>query len=284
MGQVKAFIKRIAPRILIHRKRLIDEQRKLRQIAPICANASRLMRATDIPLQQLFLNAEYDRRWRQVEDTLTQFFYGTTSRSVNAGDLRAIFYLTSYCKPDRVLEIGTHVGASAASIALALRQLSRSDPQFQPHLTTVDIVDVNDTTVRVWDRFGVPLSPKAIVGLIGCAELVSFVTSPSEKFLTNTTSKFDFIFLDSSHAASTSYAELARSLAVLTAGGCILIHDYFPGSRPLWRVGNVLPGPYLAVQRLIRECPELTIMPLGTLPWSTKTGSHTTSLALLSRT
>jgi hypothetical protein len=44
-----------------------------------------------------------------------------------------------------------------------------------------------------------------------------------------------------------------------------------------------VPGPYLAVERIIKENPDIDILPFGELPWHTKSGSHKTSLALLVR-
>jgi hypothetical protein len=61
----------------------------------------------------------------------------------------------------------------------------------------------------------------------------------------------------------------------------ILLHDYFPGLQPLWVDRNVIRGPWLAVERLRSEGARLKAIPLGRLPWDTKLGSQTTSLALL---
>jgi hypothetical protein len=43
----------------------------------------------------------------------------------------------------------------------------------------------------------------------------------------------------------------------------------------------VIGGPFLAIERFKEEGAPLTVLPLGELPWPTKLGSNTTSLALL---
>jgi len=63
----------------------------------------------------------------------------------------------------------------------------------------------------------------------------------------------------------------------------ILLHDYFPEMKPLWSDGSVFPGPFLAVNRLVKEGADLVALPLGSLPWPTKLQSNVTSLALLLR-
>src|SRR5690606_22642312 len=118
---------------------------------------------------------------------------------------------------------------------------------------------------------------------LGCPERVQFFTEDSLLHLARCRRRFDFIFLDGEHAAGQVYREVPRALALLEAGGVILLHDYFPGGRPLWTNRRVVPGPYQAVERLRAEGAPLKVLPLGALPWPTKLGSHVTSLALLCR-
>jgi hypothetical protein len=73
------------------------------------------------------------------------------------------------------------------------------------------------------------------------------------------------------------------ALRLLNPNGLVLLHDYFPGGRPLWSDGSVIDGPELAVKRFQREGVPFNILPLGALAWPTKLGSTVTSLALLTR-
>jgi len=62
-----------------------------------------------------------------------------------------------------------------------------------------------------------------------------------------------------------------------------VLHDYFPGGRPLWTGQRPSLGVDLTINRLVAEGAGVRSVPLGDLPWPTKLGTHTTSLAVLSR-
>jgi predicted O-methyltransferase YrrM len=113
---------------------------------------------------------------------------------------------------------------------------------------------------------------------------VRFITSRSLDHLASGRGRYDLVFLDGDHAAATVYREIPAALARLNEGGVILLHDYFPHGRALWADGQVVHGPWLAVDRLRAEGAGVEAVPLGDLPWPTKEHSSTTSLAVLSRT
>ena len=202
---------------------------------------------------------------------------------VNPGDRRALWYLIKGFRPRSVLEIGTRVGASTLHIAAALQSNARQEPSIAPRLVTVDVEDVNNEASGYWKRYALQASPKTMVQSIGCEAFVQFVTDNSLTYLDGSKEKYDFIFLDGDHSATTVYQEIPRALNVLARTGLILLHDYFPKNRPLWSNGSVVPGPYIAVTRLRREDAAIKVIPLGDLPWDTKLNSRTTSLALLAR-
>ena len=177
-------------------------------------------------------------------------------------------------QPKAVLEIGTHVGASTIHIAAAL---NRASPPGR--LTTVDRCRVNDPVEGAWAKFGCVSSPAGMLERLGCRELVRFVASDSLDYLTRCAGRYDLIFLDGSHAATTVYQEIPAALACLNPGGRILLHDYYPDLTPLWSDGALVPGPWLAVARLRSEGARIETHPLGELPWPTKRRSHRTSLA-----
>ena len=77
--------------------------------------------------------------------------------------------------------------------------------------------------------------------------------------------------------------EAAAALKLLRPGGLILLHDFYPQGRPLYPGGDAIVGPDRALQRVRRECPEVSVLPLGALPWPTKDGSNMTSLALVAK-
>jgi predicted O-methyltransferase YrrM len=109
----------------------------------------------------------------------------------------------------------------------------------------------------------------------------SFVTSDSVAFLNKTDQRFDLIFLDGDHSKETVLEEVPKSLTVLNRNGVILLHDYFPDSKPLWSDGSIISGPFEAMEELRMRDARLRVIPFGALPWTTKLGSHVTSLAMV---
>ena len=209
--------------------------------------------------------------WAGVASLIEQAGLGHNNEGVNPGDRRAIATLVAHLQPRKVLEIGTHVGSSTLTLAAAL---ARTETQ----ITTVDMIDVNDPIARRWEHYGVPHSPaEAVRGLAP----VAFVVDDSVSFLGRTPERYDFIFLDGSHHAVTVYRELPLALHRLAPGGVVLLHDFFPDGRPLWEGEGAIMGPHLAVRRLLREGWPIEVVPLGRLPWPTKLGTNTTSLAIV---
>jgi predicted O-methyltransferase YrrM len=193
---------------------------------------------------------------------------------VNPGDRRAIYHLIRLLQPKRVLEIGTHVGASTMHIAAALKENGEGQ------LATVDIQNVNSPD-GYWHRFGLRCSPADAMSALGLADRVKFYRMPSVEALKSLGS-FDFVFLDGDHSALTVYQELPLALSKLR-NGVILLHDYFPNNKPLWNNGSVIRGPFIACARFLKEGAQFKVTPLGKLPWPTKLGSNITSLALVHR-
>jgi predicted O-methyltransferase YrrM len=201
---------------------------------------------------------------------------------VNPGDRRALYYLVRALGLKRVLEIGTNVGASTIHIAAAMKVNLLADEKPNKHsLVTVDIVDVNHAPDAFWRLGGLPRSPRDNIEAMGMMEHVTFVTNSSLTYLDEYDESFDLIFLDGDHSAAMVYQEVPRALRRLRESGLLLLHDFFPKNRPLWSDRAVVPGPLLAVKRLVREQANVCVIPLGSLPWPTKLHSNVTSLAVL---
>jgi predicted O-methyltransferase YrrM len=142
---------------------------------------------------------------------------------------------------------------------------------------------VNYCYKRPWEKAGAQHSPKETMRKSGCHDLVEFRVSPSLDFLRSAEGEeqYEFIFLDGDHSAKTVYEELPAAMKCLTENGVILLHDYFPVLQPLWSDESVIPGVFLATQRLRNEGAAFNVVPLGKLPWPTKLNSNVTSLALV---
>lgn len=235
--------------------------------------------AAGIDLKAIFADPAVAEAWGNDQAAITPLFgSGEWFGGVNPGDRRAIYYLIHALKPKRVLEVGTHVGASTLHIARALRAAAPD-----ALLTTVDISDVNHPQLGAWVGVGLARAPRDTLAALDCAQRVNFVVKPSIEFMTEAEEKFDFIFLDGDHSASAVYLETAAALRLLRPGGVILLHDFYPDGRPLYAGSGVIFGPDRALQRVRRECPAIAVLPLGALPWPTKDGSNVTSLALVGK-
>lgn len=276
MRRFKSFLRR---RIRIARDRV-----RLASVATRTCDAEVLRPLTSEDLRQWVDHSLPEKGWTAAAAELERLCaIEDGTGGINPGDRRALYYLIRGLAPDRVLEIGTHIGASTLYIAAALRDAGRLTSAAEPVLTTVDIEDVNDPETGRWKTLGLPMSPRDRVAAICGGHPVRFVTASSLEFLDRCRHSFDLIFLDGDHSASTVYREIPGALRVLRRNGLVLLHDYFPHNRPLWSNGKIEPGPFLATERLRAEVPSLAILPLGKLPWATKLDSRKTSLAVLTR-
>jgi predicted O-methyltransferase YrrM len=206
----------------------------------------------------------------------------TPEAGMNPGDRRALYYLVRRLRPRRVLEIGTQAGASTVHLAVGLADAHLGSREGR--LLTVDIKDVNHQETGAWRAFRLPQSPREAMRRLGVDDLVEFRTARSLEVLREQGDPYDLVFLDGDHRYRTVLAEIPAALGRLRPGGYVLLHDFFPGLRPLWPDGKVIEGPQRAVDRLRRAGFPIAVQPFGELPWPTKQGTSLTSLALLGRT
>jgi predicted O-methyltransferase YrrM len=233
-------------------------------------------------LRIVFNSPDISKEWSECSSKLSELCQiedGKTG-AINPGDRRALFYLARAFRPAKVLEIGTHVGASTIHLATALARGARAHP---PQLVTVDIEDVNDSAGSVWKRAGLAKSPKQMIDELNATIDATFVIDNSRHFFATNDEAFDFIFLDGDHAAETVYEEIISALDVINENGLIVLHDYFPDGRPLWSDGSVISGTFTAIGKLRLAGIAIKVIPLGALPWPAKFGSHVTSLAVVTR-
>lgn len=252
------------------------EARALDRVPSIRCHAASLQAAEEVDLEEAFRSDEIEAAWNAVAPALQAFDIPDGTGGVNPGDRRAIFGLVRYFQPRTVLEVGTHIGASTVHIAAAMSDRDGS-------LISVDAVDVNDPIARPWLRHGTTISPADMIRRLAFDRFTQFATISSLDYLRDGERGLDFVFLDGDHTAQTVYREIPAALRLLNTDGVILLHDYFPGAKPLWSDGAVTPGPFLATERLRAEGAGFEVLPLGRLPWPTKRGSNVTSLALLVR-
>jgi predicted O-methyltransferase YrrM len=276
---LRAFV----PPIILRMRVLAKDTIKLHRTQPRLCDATASAAIDQLDLDELMRSPTYAQEWATVEQEMAKLGITDQAGGVNPGDRRALYYLIRQLRPRSILEVGTHIGASTAYICAALQRLQYETPATPFRLTTVDIADVNDPLTQPWRRYGSTHAPAELVQRLGCADKVRFVTDGSLNYLANCNERYDLIFLDGDHSASTTYQEIPAALQLLNPGGWILLHDYYPDLKPLWSDGALIPGPFMATKRLQAEGANIKVQPLGELPWPTKLNSKVTSLAVLGR-
>lgn len=274
---MKSALKSVLPQPALNFLRDFRARRSLSQVSVRNFREQSLAANDHIAFEKLLIDQEISEAWERDHNKIAEVFGNKDEfGGVNPGDRRAIYTLIAALRPEKVLEIGTHIGASTLYIACALRHAGKG------RVTTVDILDVNDEAAP-WRQSGMPASPARNARNLECADVISFMKSLSCDFMKNTKEKYDFIFLDGDHGAGTVYKEMALALEILVPNGLILLHDYYPGGKALFPDGSIIPGPYRALERIRRENARIDVRPLGQLPWQTKQGVKATSLALVTR-
>lgn len=233
-----------------------------------------------LDLGAAFASPEVERDWRSASARIQPLGL-TPEAGMNPGDRRALYYLARLLRPGSVLEIGTQAGASTVHLAAGLADAHRASAARR--LLTVDIKNVNHGDDAAWRAFRLPQSPAEAMRRLGYERLVEFRVGRSLDVLSQPGERYDLILLDGDHRLRTVAAEIPLALGRLRPGGFLLLHDFFPGLRPLWPDGKVIEGPQLAVRRLQHAGWPIEVLPLGELPWPTKLGTSRTSLALLGR-
>lgn len=276
---MKNVIKALLPQPAINTLRKLSGIKDLNiQHTALEFNAAHLTTLDACNLNEILSDISIEKNWDSEQEQIEKIF-GTDDKfeGVNPGDRRALYTLISKLKPQSVLELGTHVGASTLHIALALKKIGQGG-----HVISADILDVNSPNSS-WKRIGLEKPPVEFAKDLQCDEHITFVAQPGLDFMHETQKRFDLIFLDGDHTGGAVYQEVAAALKILNPNGVIILHDYYPNGKKLYADNNIIYGPYLALKRIEQESSEITVIPLGDLPWKTKQGSKKTSLAIVTK-
>jgi predicted O-methyltransferase YrrM len=278
---LKSVLKRAVPKPLQWARLRFNEFIDLRRIPTRGCHINNLGRLSDLRLDQIFRAEAIDLEWPNVASEIEMFQITDKAAGVNPGDRRAIYYLLRHLRPASVLEIGTHLGASATHIVAALKRSPQDCGSVR--FTSVDIVDVNDPEKGPWRAAGSIMCPADMIKRMGFGDNSEYFTQSAVDYMGQCQKTFDLIFLDGDHSAAAVYKEIPLALRLLNPGGYILLHDFFPRKKSLWKGGDYIPGPKLALDRLQKEGAKIDVYSFGELPWATKLGSKVTSLAILGR-
>jgi|GEM_PF-951324 cephalosporin hydroxylase len=256
------------------------ETLKLNALNKVILNSDNLLLSGKISVQDIIGNSDTEKAWQSYEKQIKALRIPDLTGGVNLGDRKAIFFIIHYFKPQSVLEIGTHIGASTVNIASALNH-NLTHKQIKSSFSTLDIRDVNCKIDKPWLKFGTEESPKELLESLNLDLTTNFINQNSLDYLKNANETYDFIFLDGDHSAQTVYKEVPKAIERLNKGGVILLHDYFSVGKSANPNNDFNSGPYLGIQRHINEGANIIVKPFGELPWTTKMNSKITSLALL---
>ena len=240
-------------------------------------NASNLRPIELIDLVKFRQNPIALAAWPQDHNEIGLIFgNGEYNLAVSPNCRKALYYLIMNLRPKRVLEIGTNVGGSTLYIAAAMKRLEDGGT-----ITTVDIVDVNNSDTGPWIAFGLKNSPEIYAHRLGLNN-IDFTISHSIDYMNAGHGTYDFIFLDGDHAPAVVYDEICAALRILNRDGVILLHDYYPFGKRLRPDRPAITGPFSAVERIRRENQNITVLPLSKL-LGEDGHLNITSLAVLGR-
>jgi predicted O-methyltransferase YrrM len=270
-------IKRLVPTAIKQPLRNYADKQEWRRQEKLAFDGSRLLPRSGIDVAAVMNDRVIGEAFAEDDASLARVYGGhEIPGGVNPGDRRALYHLIAHFRPKRILEVGTHVGASTLHIASAIRRFVEGGA-----LTTVDILDVNGPN-GAWKSLGLPLPPAGYLSRLGLEKIVGFANEPALDALQGAP-QYDFIFLDGDHSPIAVYREISAALKILNPGSLILLHDFYPDGKPLTPDGGAIHGPSMAATRIGLETGDLAFVPLGNLPWKTKGGGNATSLALVAR-
>jgi predicted O-methyltransferase YrrM len=276
---LKQAVRTFVPASVLDLAMAARERQRLGKVPAAKFEGGQLKALSRAQIETAFTDPSIVTAWqRDLDDIARVMPYVDIYGGVCPGERRAIYQLIAWQKPRRVLEIGTHIGASTLVIAKALASHAGDDAR----LITGDILDVNDPAQGAFKQLGTS-SPRDGLRQLGLEDRVRFVAEPALELMQKLDQKFDLIFLDGDHSAPAVYQEIAAALDILAPDGLILLHDFYPEGKQIYPSGHIVPGPFVAARRVHAEFPGLKFLPLGTLPWETKQGVKRTSLALVSR-
>ena|SRR3990167_1308753 len=148
------------------------------------------------------------------EDTLLGFDEGNEQGISYGNEGRILYALTRVLKPERILEIGTYQGGSAAHLAAACKENGSG------HVTTVDIAPNGGA--------GIPNDLR---------EYITVQWMDANFYIPQVQEPFDFIFDDGNHSEFQVHVIYQNLRRILKVGGYILSHDVTTGMAQYIREG-----------------------------------------------
>ena len=182
---LKQTVKAVVPASILASAMVARERRRLAKMPKANFDAGQLRVLSRTQLEAAFVNEVTENAWRRDLESISRIMpYADIYGGVCPGERRAIYHLIAWLKPQRVLEIGTHIGASTLVIAQALASHAGPDST----LLTGDVLDVNNPAQGAFTRLGT-LSPWESLRQARCRKSGSLRNKPRAAANAKTRSK-----------------------------------------------------------------------------------------------
>lgn len=111
-GSMKRLIGKFVPQSLQNWALRRKDEDGLRQVPTVKFTVDNLISGSAVRLEEIWKKRETQSAWEKAEPLIRKFGVPDGTGGVNPGDRRALYYLVSHFQPGRMLEVGTHIGAS----------------------------------------------------------------------------------------------------------------------------------------------------------------------------
>jgi predicted O-methyltransferase YrrM len=204
----------------------------------------------------VYKTLSYGAEFKSISKRFELLKYPKANGSVGGNSALSLYGAARHYGCARALDIGTHLGKSALLLASAI-SFRASHPS--GYVLSVDVRDVTKPDYTMRNGTPLPMSALQLLQHFQLDHAVTFVTGKSLQVMPRLASGFDLIMLDGAHDAATVYIELLLAQTLLRPGGILAMHDVYPGLLPIEASSKkVIKGPWLALEKLLTERPDLT--------------------------
>ena len=207
-------------------------------------------------IKEILMNKKIKKLWTKFLKNQKNIYFENNAGGVNVKDQKLFFFLISFYKPEKILEIGTHLGHSLNSMACA-KGYNNLDKTV---IDTVDIYDVNVSNRYIKNHK--IYSPKKILKANNVYKNVNFVKDGSDIFFKNNKTNYDMIFIDGNHTINQVLKDIINSLNCLNKNGIIILHDYYDINN-LKDTFSKIYGPFFAIKIIKNKLKNLKILKLN---------------------
>ncbi len=207
-------------------------------------------------IKKILSNKKISNLWIKFKKKQKKIYFASNAGGVNIKDQKLFFFLISFYKPKKILEIGTHLGHSLNSMACAKSYNNLKNTS----IDTVDIYDVNK--INRYVNNNKIFSPKKILIKNKVFNKIKFIKSGSDNFFNKNKINYDLIFVDGNHTINQVLKDIINSLNCLNENGIIVLHDYYE-INSFKDLFSKIYGPFFALKIIKNKLKSLRIIKLS---------------------